>query len=368
MPSLPKILVAMSGGVDSSVAAALLVRSGKYQVVGAYMKQWSDDGEIRGVCPWKEDRREALRVAAALGIPLLTLDFEKEYREWVMKYLFDEYERGRTPNPDVMCNRWIKFGFWLTKARELGFQFLATGHYAQIQGVQSGSETVYQLCEAKDQDKDQTYFLHQLNQDQLSAAMFPIGEYTKSEVRQLATEFRLPTANRAESMGICFVGEVPMKEFLAQRIAPTPGNIVTSTGEVVGRHDGLAFYTIGQRNVRVSVQTASLLENGENRPWYVVQKRFKENELVVGHEDDPLLFRSQIEVEEVHWIDGQPPIFPLKCLVRLRHRQEKQQVVVQASKSGSAIIIFSRPERAPTPGQFAVFYHQGVCLGGGVII
>lgn len=374
MKKRKKILVALSGGVDSSVAAALLVRDG-HDVTGAYMKQWSDFKEPSGVCGWKEDRRDALRVAATLGIPLMTLDFEKEYKEWVMGYMFDEYKAGRTPNPDVLCNKYVKFGFWLDKVRELGFEYLATGHYANIQITQpdagtssAGSEneyTNYGLFQAKDTQKDQTYFLHQLSQSQLGYILFPIGEYTKTEVRGLAKKFNLPTAERKESMGICFVGEVTMKEFLQQKIQPTLGDIVTSDGHVVGEHEGLAFYTIGQRHLQVKSITLKV-KSGETKPLYVVDKRPETNELVLGFEDDPLLWKKEILVEDMNWISGQAPKFPLECKVRLRHRQKMQNAKLKMQKD-ALVVDFEQPQKAVTPGQFAVFYKGDECLGGGVI-
>ena len=375
------ILVAMSGGVDSSVAAALLLKQG-YQVTGAFMKQtaassvepWSEEG-TKTVCAWKKDRRDALRVAAKLGISLITLDFEKEYRQWVIKYMFAEYQAGRTPNPDVLCNKYIKFGVWLDKARELGFDYLATGHYAQITKTQKhkNTKTQYLLSQAVDKDKDQTYFLHQLNQDQLARVLFPIGEYTKPQVRRLARRFHLPTAEREESMGICFVGEVPMKEFLQTQITQKKGKITLTDGTIVGEHDGLAFYTIGQRHF--GRQKAEFkMQNGDTKPLYVIDKRMKSNELVVGYEDDPALYREEVVVRQVNWICGQPPKFPLQCRVRLRHRQRLQTSAIRlltSTKSWSprseVRIAFKMPQRAVTPGQFAVFYKNKECLGGGVI-
>jgi len=393
--------VALSGGVDSSVAAALLVRQGHY-VSGAYMKQWSDTKEVSGVCTWKEDRRDAMRVAAKLGIDFLTLDFEKEYKEWVMGYMFDAYQAGRTPNPDVMCNKFIKFGAWLDKAHELGFDYLATGHYARLRRetqnntklkIQNNDQlpiTNYQLLQAKDENKDQTYFLHQLSQEQLAHTMFPLGEYTKADVRKMAHEFDLPTANRPESMGICFVGEVPMKDFLQQKIHKTPGKIVMSSGEGVGEHEGLAFYTIGQRHLGVH-SSKPIVHSDGRKPLYVVEKDFEKNELVVGYEDDPLLYKKQIGVQNMHWIGGSADaslcsaladkqigasghsrFFQLECEVRLRHRQPLQKVMVRYPKERSDeeslhVMVFDSPQRAVTPGQFAVMYKDGVCLGGGII-
>ncbi len=389
-----KVLVCMSGGVDSSVAAALLIEQG-YDVTGAYMKQWTDTKDIHGICSWKDDRREALRVAAHLGIPFLTLDFEKEYKKWVVKYLFEEYEAGRTPNPDVMCNLYIKFGVWLEKAKKMGFDYLATGHYAQITKPRKHNSTktqqhkneggVYHLMEAVDKDKDQTYFLHQLNQEKLSHTLFPVGGYTKKQVRALAKKMKLPTAERAESMGICFIGEIPMKDFLQQKIKPKKGNIVTTDGKILGKHEGLPFYTIGQRHLGVNNNQTT-----DNRPLYVVQKNMKKNELVVGFETESLLYSKESVVENVNWTSGQTPEFPLECTVRLRHRQKQEKVVVTKAPARNAshsdaggqkhgslptgqagtktfLIQFFRPQKAVTPGQFAVFYKNGECLGGGVI-
>jgi tRNA-uridine 2-sulfurtransferase len=389
-----KVLVCMSGGVDSSVAAVLLLKEG-YDVTGAFMKQWSDTHNSN--CSWKQDRRDALRVTAKLDIPLITLDFEKEYKEWVMDYMFKEYEAGRTPNPDVLCNKYIKFGVWLSKARELGFSKLATGHYARFQRedtrnkVQDANKlqfsnnkdelriTNYELRTAKDQDKDQTYFLHQLNQEQLSHTLFPIGDYLKTEVRSLAKKFDLPTAEREESMGICFVGEVPMKEFLKTKIKTRIGKIVMSTGEIIGKHEGMAFYTIGQRHLAINQGNKKAVKQPNSKPVYVVAKDIKKNELVVGYEDDPLLFKKETKVSDLNWISGHEPEYPLKCKVRLRHRQALQACLIKTKKQVSTghptsgknkktlTIEFEKPQRAITPGQFAVFYQKDVCLGGGVI-
>ena len=340
----------MSGGVDSSVAAALLVREG-YDVTGAFMVNYDEKDNMESC--WTGDYRDAVRVAAKIGIPLIKLDFTKEYKKLVLDYMYKEYEAGRTPNPDVLCNKFVKFGVWMDKAHELGFEKLATGHYARLKNNK--------LMEAKDKNKDQTYFLHQLNQKQLADVLFPIGDYTKDEVRKLAEKFGLPTAHKEESMGICFVGEVPMKEFLQKKIKPAPGNIVFSkTNEIIGRHDGLAFYTIGERGLGI---------NKDNKPLYVVEKNMKTNELIVGFEDDPLLYKKEISLENITWISGHEPKFPLQCEVRLRHRQPLQKAkICHSRESGNPeIIVFTKPQRAVTPGQFAVFYKKGECLGGGEI-
>lgn len=350
-----KILIAMSGGVDSSVAAALLVDAG-FDVTGAFMINY-DNSEIEGQygdC-WVPDYRDAVRVAAKLGIPLLKLDFQKEYKEKVLDYMLAEYEKGNTPNPDVMCNKFIKFGVWLEKIKELGFDYIATGHYASISKVVGK----YKLMQAKDDNKDQTYFLHQLNQEQLSKTLFPLGDYTKQEVRELALKVELPTAQKAESMGICFVGELDMKAFLQKDLKKNPGKIVTESGEVIGEHEGLAFYTIGQRH--------GFEQQGGGEPLFVVAKDKEKNELIVGNQDSALLNKDEIKVEDVNWISGQELVFPLKCTVRLRHRQPLQEVTVE--KIGEIYNLkFLTKQRAATPGQFTVFYKDGECLGGGVII
>ena len=383
-----KVLVAMSGGVDSSVAAALLVAQG-YDVTGAFMVNYNET-DLEGESCWTGDYQDALRVAAKLGIPLLRLDFVKEYKKTVLDYMYAEYRAGRTPNPDVLCNKFVKFGAGLDKAKELGFDKLATGHYARLspKSIKSKVHKV-RLMAAKDKNKDQTYFLHQLNQEQLKHVLFPIGDYTKPEIRKMAKKFGLPNADKGESMGICFVGEVPMKEFLQKEIKPRKGKILLSNGGEIGEHDGLSFYTIGQRHIgfqTVGARHAVPLPKspGNTRPLYVVAKNQAKNELVVGYEDDPLLYKKEIEITDVNWI-GQEPKLPLKCEARLRHRQPLQKCIVVGArlalpvdvvenKKGKASLAptnvhvrFSKPQRAVTPGQFAVFYKKGECLGGGVI-
>lgn len=349
--------MAMSGGVDSSLAAALLLEQG-YDVTGAFMVNYKEHDE-HGLPCYTKDYRDAVRVAARLSIPILKIDFSKEYKEHVLDYMFNEYAKGRTPNPDVLCNVYIKFGAWLDKAKELGFEKIATGHYASVEE----REGRYVLKQAKDENKDQTYFLHQLNQEQLSRAIFPLGTYTKQEVRELAKKYNLPTAAKEESMGICFIGEVPMKDFLQEKIPQIPGNIVMSqTGEVLGTHEGLAFYTIGQRHLGTA-ERGHAQAKGETSPLYVLEKKSDTNELIVGIELDPLLYKREARVESMHYINGQTPSFPLECSVRLRHRQPLQKAAVDGNT-----ITFSELQKAVTPGQYAVLYKDGVCLGGGIIL
>ncbi len=350
-----KVLVALSGGVDSSVAAFLLLRTG-YQVSAAFMVNYED----KAGC-WRRDYRDAVRVAAKLGIAIVKFDFKEQYKRFVLDYMYNQYEKGNTPNPDVLCNKFIKFGVWLEKARELGFNKLSTGHYA-INNFDKNSNS-WQLQIGKDKEKDQTYFLHQLSQQQLARSLFPIGQYNKKQVRQIAAENNLPTAEKKESMGICFVGKVSMKKFLLKRILPKPGKIVSTDGKKLGEHIGLPFYTIGQRHFGVS----GLDADSDDKPLYVVEKRKRSNELVVGHADDPKLFKKKIEVGKVNWISGQEPEFPVKCEVRLRHGQSLQKCEIRKNKE-KILVEFDKTQKAIAPGQFAVFYLERQCVGGGTIL
>lgn len=348
-------MVALSGGVDSAVSAALLLAEG-YQIEAAFMKNWSKTtGLLRSECPWLEDRRDALRVAAHLGIPLRTFDFEKQYSDKVMKYFFEEYAAGRTPNPDIMCNKEIKFKLLYDAAMKLGFDHLATGHYAQILPGKNGAPA--KLLRSKDEFKDQTYFIYNLRAEQLDHILFPIGGYKKDKVRTLAKKFKLPNAERKESMGICFVGKIRLEEFLQQKIAAKPGDIIDKSGEVLGKHEGTSFYTLGQRNG---------LNIGGGGPYYVVRKDIASNRLVVSSDPkDKLLEIREIQIENIHWID-KPRKFPVKLKARFRHQQKLLDVTL-IGRNGQLIAKFFKVQHAIAPGQSIVFYEDRECLGGGVI-
>ena len=345
MNAQPRIMVAMSGGVDSSVAAALLVEQG-YDVVGAFMKNW--DG-----CDWKRERRDAMRVASVLGIPLHTFDFEREYRARVHAYLVEEYRAGRTPNPDVLCNSEIKFDLLLKATHDLDCAEMATGHYARVR--RDGSLT--RLLKGVDPKKDQSYFLCRLVQAQLTRTQFPIGALTKIEVRRRARALGLATADKKDSQGLCFVGKVDMALFLKSAIDVRPGKIVTTSGKVVGTHDGVAFYTIGQRKG---------LGIGTEEPYFVVERRHHTNELVVAHEGDAALYRTEIKAADVQWISGNAPTFPFSCTAQIRYRQQDQNCTI-VQKVVGITVTFDEPQRAVAPGQFMVFYDGDELIGSGVI-
>lgn len=343
---MTKVLVAMSGGVDSSVAAALLKEAG-FNVVGGHMMCWDE-------CDSMEERRDALRVALQLDIPFLTFDFREEYKSRVFDYMLREYAEGRTPNPDVMCNREIKFGVFLDKALKLGAQYVSTGHYARLQSA----DHEQQLLEATDKKKDQSYFLWTLNNHQLKHCLFPLGNYTKPQVREIARRMGLPTAEKKDSQGLCFVGKVNFGYFLRGFLPRREGTVVTSKGVVVGRHDGVAFYTIGQRHG---------LGIGGGVPYYIAEKDVVTNTLVVSeHPDDPVLYKKGILVDHLNWVadfrEG-------RCEVRIRYRQSKVPALLTKEKENDRVrLLFDVPQRGVAPGQSAVFYHQEKLLGGGVII
>lgn len=343
------VYVGMSGGVDSSVTAALLKQRG-FEVVGVYMKNWSQD--IPGFpCPWKEDFQDAKRVAVQLGIPFRMYDFETEYGQKVVDYMIAEYRAGRTPNPDIMCNQEVKFKLFLETALADGADLIATGHYARTKAGR--------LLTARNADKDQTYFLYRISEEALAKTLFPIGELaSKDEVRRLAQGFGLATANRKESMGICFVGKVGIKEFLLQYVKIRTGSIIDQHGHVIGEHDGAIFYTIGQRHG---------LNVGGGLPYYVVGKDMKKNEVYVTTAlDDKRLWQKRIKLTDVHWINAEPD-FSKTYQVRTRHRAPLVACTL-AVVDGTLQLVLSEEARALTPGQSAVLYDGELVLGGGIIV
>lgn len=347
------VIVGLSGGVDSAVAALLLKRQG-LRVSGLFMKNWEED-DADGNCSAAEDYAEARRVCERLDIPLHAVNFSHEYWERVFEYFLAELRAGRTPNPDVLCNREIKFKAFLDHARALGADKIATGHYAR---VTCESETC-QLLKGRDTAKDQSYFLYALGQDALRATLFPIGDLVKNDVRRIAHEAGLPNYARKDSTGICFIGERDFRAFLAQHLPREPGDILGTDGTRKGRHTGLAFYTIGQRQ--------GLGIGGPGGPWYVVEKNLAGNTLIVAEGDDnPALQATGLIASNVHWISGAAPMFPFRGSARIRYRQQDAPCTLNAS-DGGLHVRFDAPQRAVTPGQFAVFYAGDECLGGGVI-
>ncbi len=345
----------MSGGVDSAVAALLLRRAG-YDVQGLYMSNWEDDDSY---CTGAQDFQDARASAAELGIPLHRVSFVEQYRARVFEYFLTEYRAGRTPNPDVLCNREIKFGICLDYAARLGARRFATGHYARLD--LSGTTPV--LLKARDADKDQSYFLHAVSPEHFARVMFPLGELTKPEVRALAREAGLPVFDKPDSTGICFIGERPFREFLARYIPTSPGDIVTETGEVVGRHRGLAFYTLGQRGGLEIGGRSGAREDA----WYVAEKNLARNELIAvqGH-DHPLLVSRVLTTGPCNWL-VQPGAIEFDSQIKVRYRQVDQHCHATLRTDGALDVRFAQPQRAVTPGQFAVLYDGDRCLGGGVI-
>ncbi|WP_019423636.1 tRNA 2-thiouridine(34) synthase MnmA [Paenibacillus sp. OSY-SE] len=352
-----RVVVGMSGGVDSSVTALLLKQQG-YDVIGIFMKNWDDTDEF-GHCTAEEDAEDVRRVCEQIGIPYYTVNFEEQYFDKVFSYFLDEYRRGRTPNPDVMCNREIKFGEFLQKALDLGADYLATGHYARVVHEDSG----HTLLRGIDSNKDQTYFLNALSQEQLAKAMFPIGHLPKPEVRRLAEAAGLATAKKKDSTGVCFIGERNFKQFLSQYLPAQPGEMVDiRTNEVMGRHDGLMYYTLGQR------QGLGIGGSGTGEPWFVAEKDLQHNILyVVQGDHHPSLYSTGLLASQVNWISGDMPEGPIRCTAKFRYRQPDQGVTLMKNADGTVEVTFDEHQRAVTPGQAVVFYDGEVCLGGGTI-
>lgn len=355
-----RVVIGMSGGVDSSVAALLLKQQG-YDVVGLFMKNW-DDTDDEGYCTATEDYEDVAKVAEQIGIPYYSVNFEKEYWDRVFEYFLQEYRNGRTPNPDVMCNKEIKFKAFLDYAMGLGADYIAMGHYAQVETDENG---VIHLLRGKDANKDQTYFLSQLSQVQLKKAMFPLGHLEKPQVRKIAEEAGLATAKKKDSTGVCFIGERDFNEFLANYLPNKPGKMMTLDGKVMGEHMGLMYYTIGQRQGLGIGGTAGT----SNEPWFVIGKDQATQTLYVGqgyHHDN--LYSEYLEASEIHFTTDNWTEKEFECTAKFRYRQKDINVKVQLDESGTkARVIFDEPVRAVTPGQAVAFYRGEECLGGGLI-
>jgi len=351
------VIVGMSGGVDSSVAALMLIQAG-YHVEGLFMKNWEEDDGTE-YCTAKEDLADAQSVADQLGIRLHSANFAAEYWDGVFDHFLSEYRAGRTPNPDILCNREIKFRAFLDYATQLGADLIATGHYVRTDSM-SGTT---RLRKGVDGNKDQSYFLHQVDHQALGRSLFPVGNVDKALVREKAASAGFVTARKKDSTGICFIGERRFRDFLKQYLPAQPGPIVSVDGDDLGEHEGLMYHTIGQR------QGLGIggLANRPEAPWYVVDKKVTDNALVVAQGNEhPALFKTQLTAADMIWISGEPPSFPLNCHAKIRYRQADQACVVSAC--GAKIeVTFNTPQRAVTPGQSVVFYEDDICLGGGVI-
>lgn len=367
---MKKVYVGMSGGVDSSVAAALLVAQG-CEVTGVFMKNWAQD--LPGFkCPWREDLADAKRVAVQLGIAFKVYDFQKEYKHAVVDYMIEEYKAGRTPNPDIMCNQEVKFKLFLETALEDGADMIATGHYAKVsrssevgnsvqENEHSESATHYSLKTATDDNKDQTYFLYRVTREALSKTLFPLGDMLKPDVRKKAAELGLITALKKDSVGICFVGEIGIKEFLQNFVITVPGDIIEkSSGKILGKHEGALYYTIGQRHG---------LDVGGGLPYYVLGKDMDNNEVYVSTDlNDPYLWHKTVTIADVHWIN-EPPESVKDLTIRVRHRGPLIEVKKFQLKGENCYTLELKDEiRALAPGQSAVLYQDDICLGGGIIL
>lgn len=354
-----RIVLGLSGGVDSAVAAILLERQGA-DVHALHMSNWDDDD---GYCTAAEDLQDARQVCEQLDIPLHHVSFAREYRDRVFSYFLDEYKAGRTPNPDVLCNREIKFGVFRDYAKRLGGEFLATGHYARSRLVDGQA----QLLKAVDESKDQSYFLNSITVEPLAETIFPLGDLQKSAVRAIARDEALPIFDKKDSTGICFIGERPFREFLSNFLPANPGRIQTPEGKTVGEHGGLMYYTIGQRQ---GLGVGGRRDSG-SEPWYVAGKDLDNNVLIVVQGEHPLLYSDSLETREASWIGEAPAELQnhgsLRCMVKVRYRQPDQACEVTSSSNGRLTVSFDAPQRAVAPGQFAVFYDGDRCLGGGAI-
>lgn len=354
MHSQQTVVVGMSGGVDSSVSALLLKQQG-YRVIGLFMKNWEEQDE-NGVCTSAHDYEDVRRVCEQIDIPYYAVNFVEEYRTQVFAQFLEDFKQGLTPNPDILCNREIKFKVFLDKAMELGADYLATGHYCQNQRLNEE----HCLVKGLDCQKDQTYFLYTLNRSILQKVLFPVGGLEKSDVRKIARDHHLATSDKKDSTGICFIGERHFRTFLSQYLAAQPGNFETLEGKVVGKHQGAAYYTLGQRK--------GLGIGGAGEAWFVVGKDMNRNAVIVEQgADHPALYCDELTANQMSWVSGKAPSLPYVCNSKIRYRQSDQPCIIQKIEEGRAWITFPQPQRAVTPGQSIVFYDGSICLGGGVI-
>lgn len=362
----PRVVIGLSGGVDSSVSAWLLKQQG-YEVVGLFMKNWEDDDDSE-YCSTRQDWIDAASVADLLDIEIEAVNFSAEYKDRVFAEFLREYSAGRTPNPDVLCNAEIKFKAFLDHAMSLGAEYIATGHYARVRSVQNNGQTEYQLLKGLDPSKDQSYFLHRLNQAQLSKTIFPLGEINKTQVREIAQDLKLPNAAKKDSTGICFIGERPFREFLNRYLPTKPGPILTDEGKQIGEHVGLAFYTLGQRKgLGIGGIKGYQAQDGTADAWYVARKDLHNNTLyVVSGHDHPWLLKSQLQAEDVSWIAGYPPELA-EYGAKTRYRQQDAACRLVQANAQSLTLDFHQAQWAVTPGQSAVLYQDDICLGGGII-
>ncbi|MCK5460829.1 tRNA 2-thiouridine(34) synthase MnmA [Candidatus Gracilibacteria bacterium] len=356
-----RIVVGLSGGVDSAVVVKLLVEEG-HEVIGVFMKNWDDSSDE--YCPAAIDAIDARNVAAKVGIPFYTVNFSKEYWDDVFEYFLEQHRKFRTPNPDILCNKFIKFKVFLDYAKKFEADYLATGHYAK--NIYNEKTKLFDLRCAKDQNKDQTYFLYTLGQEQLKHILFPLAGYTKPEIRKMAKSFGFENAEKKDSTGICFVGERDYMQFLKKYLCQMPGNIVTELGEILGTHIGLSFYTIGQRK-KLNIGG---VKGFEENPWFVLEKNIEKNELVACQDaDNPKLFQLELEAEKLHWVAGKIPAESFNCRAKVRYRQTSQVCSIRKISSDKVRVKFKVPQRAITPGQSIVFYDEKnkICFGGGEI-
>lgn len=353
-----KVIVGLSGGVDSAVTAFLLKEQG-YDVTGIFMRNWEADPDDP-ICQAEQDLQDAKATCEHLEIPFEVVNFSKTYWQNVFQHCLDEFAAGRTPNPDIWCNKEIKFKVFLEHAIKLGADYLATGHYVRKQN-QNGKN---QLLKGIDPNKDQSYFLYTLGQTELSHALFPLGELQKPQVREIAKKAGLSNFNKKDSTGICFIGERKFKQFLNEFLLTKPGMMKTPEGEIIGQHDGLMFYTLGQRK---GLEIGGR-KHANDDAWYVLAKDIANNILIVGQgHDHPLLFSNELICDDLHWVNGESPQMPLNCSAKIRYRQVDQTCTVIKLDEKQYKVQFSQPQRAITPGQSIVFYQDELCLGGGII-